>query len=76
MRRPRLRVVVALAWLLAAAGVTVWLAPLLGLRGWAWLLLHHALCLLGAGSELWRDWRAWRGGRLWQGAPPLQGETR
>lgn len=50
-------VVVAVAWLGVAVGLTLLLGPRLGLRGWAWLGLHHALCLLGCAHELRRGWR-------------------
>ena len=43
---------VALSWLAVAAGLTVALGPELGWRGWMWLLIHHAICLAGAGHEL------------------------
>ena len=45
--------VLALAWVIAAAGATVALGPRLGLRGWLWLTVHHVLCGFGAGWELW-----------------------
>lgn len=47
-------VVVALAWLGVAAGLTVVFGPTLGLRGWCWLGVHHTLALVGAVHELWR----------------------
>lgn len=52
-----LGVIVALAWLFAAIGLTVVFGPLLGLRGWAWLLAHHLLCVTGAAHELHRGWQ-------------------
>ncbi len=48
--------VVALAWPLAAIGLTVALGPSLGLRGWLWLGAHHALCAVGCAHELRRAW--------------------
>jgi len=48
--------VVALAWPLAAVGLTVAIGPSLGLRGWLWLGAHHLLCAVGCGHELWRAW--------------------
>lgn len=46
--------VVAVAWLIFAVALTLWLGPSLGARGWLWLGVHHALCVIGAGHELWR----------------------
>ncbi len=71
--RPRFRLgpCVALAWILIAVGMTVALGPMMGLRGWMWLFVHHLLCGIGAGWELKEDnrrygwtwpWRAPRGG--------------
>lgn len=56
MARPRLDLgfVVAVAWLLFAALITVIYGPNLGLRGLLWMGLHHTLCAAGAGHELWR----------------------
>lgn len=48
--------VVAVAWLIFAVALTIWLGPSLGARGWLWLGVHHALCVIGAGHELWRAW--------------------
>ncbi|MDP2307528.1 MAG: hypothetical protein Q8P18_15990 [Pseudomonadota bacterium] len=45
---------VAVAWIVVAVGVTVTIGPHLGWRGWMWLGVHHALCAIGAGHELWR----------------------
>ena len=46
----------ALAWLMfAVVGTVVWGAEL-GLRGIAWLALHHTLCLIGCGHEIRRAW--------------------
>lgn len=45
--------VLAAAWLLTAAGLTVLIGPSLGWRGWIWLGTHDLLCLVGAGWELW-----------------------
>ena len=50
--------VLALAWLLVAVGVAVLIGPRLGWRGWIWLGAHEALCLVGAGWELWSPWLA------------------
>ena len=52
-----LRVVVALAWLLIAVAVTILYGPVLGLRGWIWLGVHHVLCGVGCTHELVRGWR-------------------
>ena len=46
--------IVALSWLMIAMGVTVFLGPQLGLRGWIWLILHHVLCVVGSVHELRR----------------------
>lgn len=46
--------VVALAWLLTATGLTVLLAPQLGVRGWLWVGLHDVLCVAGCAHELRR----------------------
>jgi hypothetical protein len=46
--------VVAMAWPLAAVGLTVALGPALGLRGWVWLGAHHLLCAVGCAHELRR----------------------
>jgi hypothetical protein len=54
MRRPDIGRTFALAWLVAAIGVTAVIGPSLGLRGMAWLGVHNLLCLVGAGHELWR----------------------
>ena len=44
----------ALTWMAFAVLVTVVFGPLLGLRGWAWLGLHHLLCAVGCAHELRR----------------------
>ncbi len=49
-------VILALTWLFTAIGMTLVLGAQLGLRGWVWLCLHYALCLVGAGHELRRGW--------------------
>ncbi len=46
--------VAALTWAAVAIGLTVVIGPQLGLRGWAWLGLHHLLCLVGVSHELWK----------------------
>lgn len=59
-RRPRVfdvGLVGAISWLLLAVGVTLVWGPVLGLRGWIWLLAHHFLCVLGCTHELRRAWR-------------------
>ncbi len=56
-RRIDIGAVVAMAWLFAAALATVLLAGQLGTRGWAWLGVHHTVCVIGAGHELWRSRR-------------------
>lgn len=63
--------VVAMSWILVALAVTVVIGPDLGLRGWAWLGLHHLLCAVGAGHELWRARkrrRAWEARQRADGA--------
>ena len=67
-RRFDLGFVVAVAWLIFAVALTAWLGPSLGARGWLWLGVHHALCVVGAGHELWRA-RA----RRRAAAPPAPG---
>ena len=54
--RPRtdLGSIAALTWLSFAVMVTIAFGPLLGLRGWAWLGLHHVLCVVGCTHELRR----------------------
>ena len=52
----------ALSWLFAAIGCTVWLAPQRGARGWLWLALHHAICLVGCTHELRAAWRRRKAG--------------
>lgn len=58
MSRPRppmdLGRTAAVAWIIVAVAVTVIIGPNLGLRGWAWLSVHHLLCAVGASHELWR----------------------
>jgi hypothetical protein len=44
--------VLAATWLLVAIGGTLVFGPHLGLRGWAWLSLHHVLCGIGVAWEL------------------------
>lgn len=63
MRRPDLWLILALTWLFSAIGVTAVFGPLLGLRGWFWLALHHALCTVGVTHEVWRAWRRWQAAR-------------
>jgi hypothetical protein len=53
VRSVRLPKVIAVAWLFVALGLTVFVAPELGWRGWLWLGIHHALCLFAAAWELW-----------------------
>lgn len=61
--RVRPGTVVALSWAAVAVGLTVVIGPQLGLRGWLWLGLHHLLCLVGVGHELWRERRRARASR-------------
>ena len=63
MRRFDLGRTLALAWIATAVGLTVVLGPRLGLRGWAWLLVHHLACAVGAGHELVRARRRQRQAR-------------
>ena len=51
----------AIGWLIFAVVASVGLGPQLGLRGWAWLGLHHVICLIGCTHELRRGWRRRRG---------------
>lgn len=44
----------AMVWLAIAVFVSLVFGPLLGLRGWAWLAVHHALCIVGCTHELVR----------------------
>ena len=53
--------VFALTWMILAIGVTVVWGPDLGLRGWGWLVVHHALCLVGCTHEVRRAWRRRQG---------------
>ena len=46
--------VMALSWLLVAIGVTIFIGPMLGARGWLWLLIHHFLCGIGVTHEFRR----------------------
>ena len=66
-------VVAALAWILVAAGVTVLVGPHLGLRGWAWLGVHHLLCAVGSGHELRRGWKRARARRAARQGSPGEG---
>ena len=50
----------AFGWLLFALIVTVWWGPRLGLRGMAWMAIHHILCLIGCVHELRRGWRRYQ----------------
>ena len=52
-----LGVALAFGWLLFALIATVWWGPQLGLRGLAWMAIHHVLCLVGCSHELRRGWR-------------------
>lgn len=48
--------VVALTWLFSAISITLVFGPLLGLRGWFWLGMHHLLCAAGTTHEIRRAW--------------------
>lgn len=48
--------VLAFTWLFTAVAITAVFGPLLGLRGWFWLCMHHGLCLVGVGHEMRRGW--------------------
>ncbi|MCP4806169.1 MAG: hypothetical protein GY913_05225 [Proteobacteria bacterium] len=50
-------VIIAIAWLIVATAVTVYLGPRLGLRGWVWMSVHHVLCIAGSSHGLWRGWK-------------------
>jgi len=58
MSRPSIDIsaTVAVAWVWVAVGLTVVFGPQLGLRGLAWLALHHVLCVAGVTHE-WRRYR-------------------
>ncbi len=53
-KKSDLGTMIALSWAGIAIGVTIVFGPLLGLRGWCWLLVHHVLCVAGVTHELWR----------------------
>jgi hypothetical protein len=55
-RRLDAGLIIALAWLFTAGGLTVLLGPSLGMRGWVWVGLHLLLCLIGCTHELRRAW--------------------
>lgn len=44
----------ALVWITIAILVSLVFGPMLGLRGWAWLGVHHLLCAVGCTHELRR----------------------
>ena len=48
------RLWVAWTWLVLAVVATFFLVPRLGLRGLAWLGVHHFLCVLGCVDEIRR----------------------
>jgi hypothetical protein len=52
---PRRVPILGLAWVLVACGVTVLVGPELGLRGWAWLCLHHVLMLGTLAAQAWQS---------------------
>ncbi len=54
---PDLGVIIALAWVMAAIGVTVLYGGQLGFRGWVWLGVHHVACAIGCTHELWQGWK-------------------
>ena len=56
-KRLDLGVSFAFGWLLFAVIMSAWYGPKLGLRGFAWMGLHHVLCLVGCTHELRRGWR-------------------
>ncbi len=56
-KNPDLGVIIALTWVMVAIALTALYGPTLGLRGWIWLGVHHALCAIGAAHELRRGWR-------------------
>ena len=60
VRRFDVWVVLALTWLFTAIGVTLVFGPLLGFRGWCWLVTHHVLCVAGVSHELQRGWRRYQ----------------
>ena len=53
-RRLDFRLCVAWGWLALAVVATFFLVPKLGLRGLAWLVAHHVLCLVGCVDEIRR----------------------
>ncbi len=56
--RVRPTFVLAVAWLMASAVLTLLLAPRLGARGLMWLGMADLVCLVGCGLELNRGRRA------------------
>ena len=50
--------ILGLAWVLVAIGMTIFMAPHLGLRGWAWLCLHHVLMISTLAAQAWQSRRS------------------
>jgi hypothetical protein len=50
--------ILGLAWVLVAIGMTIFMAPHLGLRGWAWLCLHHVLMISTLVAQAWQSRRS------------------
>jgi len=48
--------VIAMSWLFASIAATIIFWPMLGLRGMCWMVLHHALCVVGTSHQLRRSW--------------------
>ena len=47
-----IKATIALTWILFSIIITFVIYSDLGTRGWIFLLVHHVLCVIGAGSEL------------------------
>ena len=54
MQRIDLGALAAMIWLTIAVFVSLVFGPLLGLRGWVWLCVHHLLRIVGCTHELIR----------------------
>ncbi|MED5370733.1 MAG: hypothetical protein VX899_06955 [Myxococcota bacterium] len=65
-------VIVALVWAIVAVAMTALIGPQLGLRGWLWLGLHHALCLAGVTHELRRGYQRHRDRLAARQRPPME----
>jgi len=50
--------ILGLTWVLVAIGMTIFMAPYLGLRGWAWLCLHHVFMVTTLAAQAWQSRKA------------------